>query len=93
MKDKLLKKHGRLLEELEEGGWHSAAKVIRELIEVVGNSSVEVEGDPAAWMFQHDDTGRATALVNDGINNPNNFVDNNPRYGGKYWSLYRRKGE
>ncbi|ULQ47446.1 hypothetical protein JN531_003980 [Flagellatimonas centrodinii] len=38
------------------------------------------EQEPAAWNFQHRETGRCMELTNDGINNPENFIANNPRF-------------
>ena len=35
---------------------------------------------PIGWIFQHDETGRMTFCENDGVNNPENFAKNNPRY-------------
>ena len=45
---------------------------------------------PDAWDFQHDETGRMTILENDGVNNPENFVKNNPRFR-LVGELYRHK--
>ena len=36
--------------------------------------------EPVAWMFQHDETGRMNYVSNDGIHNPNMFLEMNPRY-------------
>jgi len=36
--------------------------------------------EPEGWTFQHEDTGRMTTLENDGVNNPENFAKNNPRF-------------
>lgn len=36
--------------------------------------------DPIGWVFQHDETGRTTFCPNDGVNNPDNFAANNPRF-------------
>jgi hypothetical protein len=44
-----------------------------------GEAELPLGADPVAWTFQHEDTGRMTTLENDGINNPENFVANNPR--------------
>ena len=35
---------------------------------------------PEVWMFQHDETGRVTCILNDGINTPELFLEMNPRY-------------
>ena len=38
---------------------------------------------PAAlevWMFQHEETGSVTCIINDGINTPELFLEMNPRY-------------
>ena len=35
---------------------------------------------PEIWMFQHDETGRVTCILNDGINTPELFLEMNPRY-------------
>ena len=40
----------------------------------------QASADPIGWVFQHDETGRMTFCENDGINNPENFVRNNPRF-------------
>jgi len=40
-----------------------------------------MDGEAVAWEFQHNETGRMTQLSNDGVNNPENFIANNPRYG------------
>lgn len=45
-----------------------------------GEAELPLGTDPVAWTFQHEDTGRMTTLENDGINNPENFVANNPRF-------------
>ncbi len=39
-----------------------------------------VAGEPEAWMFQHDETGRMTICPNDGVNTPKVFAELNPRY-------------
>lgn len=36
--------------------------------------------EPVAWHFQKGETGLCTSLTNDGINHPENFVANNPRF-------------
>ena len=36
--------------------------------------------EPVAWMFQHNETGRMNYVSNDGIHNPNMFLEMNPRY-------------
>jgi hypothetical protein len=40
----------------------------------------EIEQEPVAWMFQHDETGRMNYVSNDGIHNPTVFLEMNPRY-------------
>lgn len=45
--------------------------------------------EPFGWAFQHDETGRWTALVNDGVNTPETFLRDNPRYAGPLL-LYRQ---
>jgi len=40
----------------------------------------EIEKEPVAWMFQHDETGRMNYVSNDGIHNPTVFLEMNPRY-------------
>ena len=40
----------------------------------------EIEQEPVAWMFQHDETGRMNYVSNDGIHNPTMFLEMNPRY-------------
>lgn len=36
-------------------------------------------GEPVAWLFQHDETGRMTCVANDGMNTPEVFTRLNPR--------------
>lgn len=36
--------------------------------------------EPAAWMYQHDETGRMTTVANDGINTPEVFTNQNPQW-------------
>lgn len=38
------------------------------------------EQEPVGWNFQNRETGICTELTNDGINNPENFLPNNPRF-------------
>ena len=40
----------------------------------------ELEQEPVAWMFQHDETGRMNYVSNDGIHDPTMFLGMNPRY-------------
>lgn len=47
--------------------------------------------EPEGWTFQHEDTGRMTTLENDGVNNPENFARNNPRFQ-LCEALYSEKG-
>ena len=35
---------------------------------------------PEVWMFQHEETGSVTCIINDGINTPELFLEMNPRY-------------
>ena len=40
----------------------------------------EIEQEPVAWMFQHDETGRMNYVSNDGRNTPDLFLKTNLRY-------------
>jgi hypothetical protein len=40
----------------------------------------ELEQEPVAWMFQHDETGRMTYVSNDGLHDTTIFLEMNPRY-------------
>lgn len=35
---------------------------------------------PEVWMFQHEETGSVTCIINDGINTPELFLEMNLRY-------------
>ena len=40
----------------------------------------EIEQEPVAWMFQHDETGRMNYVSNDGRHTPDLFLKTNLRY-------------
>ena len=61
-----------------------AGLVVTGLIERIEDWANRIEaesaGEVVAWEFQNSETGTMTQLSNDGVNNPGNFLANNPRY-------------
>lgn len=48
---------------------------------IKAEQALALRGEPVAWMFQHDETGRFAFCANDGINTPETFLRSNTRYG------------
>lgn len=58
-----------------------APTVCNQLEVIFRRAIAELESqEPVAWMFQHNETGRMNYVSNDGIHNPNMFLEMNPRY-------------
>jgi hypothetical protein len=55
-------------------------KVLADPMREVQRLGQEIEQEPVAWMFQHDETGRMNYVSNDGVHNPTMFLEMNPRY-------------
>jgi len=60
---------------LYAAGWNDCRAVVLALIDADGDGGAVI-----GWVFQHDETGRMAFCENDGVNNPENFAKNNPRY-------------
>lgn len=54
----------------------------KNLIPLYREAAPKQQGEPFGWAFQHDETGRWVSVINDGVNNPVKFAENNPRYSG-----------
>jgi hypothetical protein len=58
----------------------SDMRQVNEAITAIKAALAQPEQQPAAWMFQHDETGRMNYVSNDGIHNLTMFLKMNPRY-------------
>ena len=79
-----LRSHGvMLLSDPPQDAWktYGVESNARQSITSLRQAIAELESqEPVAWMFQHDETGRMNYVSNDGIHNPNMFLEMNPRY-------------
>jgi hypothetical protein len=64
-----------------EADWPAYAAGVDSARDVLRAALAQPQAAPVAWAFQHDETGRWTVQMNDGVNTPESFARLNPRYG------------